>query len=212
MEEIKKVSNIMLDAHGYIKDTELESLFRVAKESNTRNYAFLKVLALTGRRVSEVVRGDKGYGIKVKDIDFDSRIVTYRILKKNPRKKDELDTKPKPEPSEVMLECNAELIEILRLYCDGKKPEQYLFPFTRQRARQIITAIGKKAGIEYVGRKPLHPHHFRHTFAVRMARQDDFKVEDLVDLQDHLQHSDLRMTSHYLKFGKTRSREHLDKL
>jgi integrase/recombinase XerD len=80
-------------------------------------------------------------------------------------------------------------------------PEDYVIadsngirPMTRSGVRQLLIRLGKKAGI-----KGVHPHRFRHTFAVSYLRHGG----DIYSLQDILGHSTLEMVRRYLHLANT---------
>jgi integrase len=201
--------NPMRDVKGYLSHKEVDKILEAASKQNTRNYVLILTLLYTGRRTSEIVQGE-GFGLRPKDIDFDSFNITYRILKKKPRTRKQMDVGvPKPEPYETTLNSNPMLLEVLKKYIEtnGIKPDEFLFPMSRQRVFQIVRRIGDLSGVVSCGSKALHPHHFRHTYAVWLSRDQVSKPEDIVMLKEMLQHSDIRMTMSYLRYGNSRMRE-----
>jgi len=207
-------NNPMKDEMGYITQVQLDKLFESAR-SNLRNYMLISTLAYTGRRISEIVRGTNGYGIRPKDIDFEMNNITYRILKKNKRTKAAIDFGlQKEEPITKSLPVNPQFLMVLKKFIEAEniQPEAFLFDITRQRAGQIIRKIGNDAGITMIGSKKLHPHHFRHTFAVNITRVSMATPEDIKELQNLLQHSSIDMTMEYLRYGHTRGRELVNEL
>jgi integrase len=172
-------------------------------------------LARTGRRISEVVRNDEyGSGVKGKDINWEEGMIEFTILKKSPRKRRDDGTlterrerirKLKPVPKQLLIE--------LKKYIDNYdlKDSDYLFDFTTRRARQIIVAIGKKVGIEKVGNKQIHPHHFRHSFIVEGAKRVK-NAQDLRLLQNMAEHSTINMTAEYMQFAPELERDLLKRM
>ena len=59
------------------------------------------------------------------------------------------------------------------------------------------TLAGKDAGIEYVGDKRIHPHHFRHSYSIYMVDRISIRK-----LQELLGHSDINTTAHYLQYSE----------
>jgi site-specific recombinase XerD len=82
---------------------------------------------------------------------------------------------------------------------NAKDCDDYLFtsvlnrPLTRYRLLDILRTIGKRAGIRNV-----HPHRFRHTFAIQYLRNGG----DAYTLQAMLGHSSLDMVRTYLKLAQ----------
>jgi len=64
----------------------------------------------------------------------------------------------------------------------------------RNNVRHVLNHIGKQAGVSHV-----HPHRFRHTFAIQFIRNGG----DIFTLQRLLGHSSLEMVRHYLLLADT---------
>jgi len=176
-------TNPMKDDRGFLTAYQIKKI--IANEPNDRNRLMLKMLAVTGRRITELLM------LKVKDIIPADNSAYFIILKK---KKKEYILKPIPE--RVM----AELLEYIKV--EHLMPSEYVFRFTRQYAFQLVRKAGERAGIIYVGerQKKLHPHHFRHSFAVNMAHNLKSPAE-LAMLSKLLEHSSVNITMQYLKFN-----------
>ena len=97
---------------------------------------------------------------------------------------------------------------------ENLKEGDKLFTINRFRVYQLTREYGIKAGfptamilsrkknlnlVPLVGKKPLHPHHFRHTFAVKKAKSMKSPAE-LEKLRQWLEHSSINTTQQYLKF------------
>lgn len=69
-----------------------------------------------------------------------------------------------------------------------------LRPFDRQNLRKLLSRIGERAGV-----KKVHPHRFRHTFAINYLRNGggEFTLCTL------LGHTDLEMTRRYVRIANT---------
>lgn len=80
------------------------------------------------------------------------------------------------------------------LVCDKLFVTNLSQPLTRNRLQKIIQGLGDKAKIPH-----LHPHQFRHTFAVSFLRNGG----DVFSLQKILGHSTLEMTRHYSNLADT---------
>lgn len=204
------VANPMSDDKGYLTKEQYSKLLDTLAKRSSRDKNLFLFLMLTGRRISEVIRGTHGYGVRVKDLDFESHNYTTRILKKSPRKHEQIEQGiVRPEPKAESKPLNSILEESLRGYITSKRlqPEDFLFPISRQRAYQLAEKIGKQAGLGKVGNKPFHPHHLRHTFAVYVTRESAMTPEELVNLQKILGHSSLDTTLTYLKYGDNKARD-----
>jgi len=184
----KSYGEPMKDLSGYFKDGERERIYNAC--DSVRDKVLIRVLWKSGRRIGEVLM------LKVSDIDFEQRDIVWNIEKK---KKPTRKRKPIDEFT----------LKLLKYFItnDNLKQTDFVFksPFsnlaiTRQRAFQIVTRACEKAGIELVGEKRPHPHHFRHSFAIDMAKKLD-SAADLRKLQMLLEHSNLGVTETYLQFG-----------
>lgn len=180
------------DISGFLPWEDVLNLIEAAE--NPRDRLLITTLALSGRRVSEVLQ------LKPVDVLKDSGKVVFPILKK--KNKELKKAKKIPE----------RLYNFLKMYIESKKipREGYIFesrmktghPITRQRVFQIVRKLGEKIGIEKVGKKYIHPHHFRHSFAVHMLKKAE-KPGDLRRLQMYLEHSSLMITEKYLQLATT---------
>lgn len=73
-------------------------------------------------------------------------------------------------------------------------PEDDPRPLTRDVLRRLLARLGERAGVANV-----HPHRFRHTFAITYLRNQG----DLFTLQDLLGHSDMAMVKRYARIAQT---------
>src|SRR3989338_4259742 len=179
----------MKDPRGYLTPEQAISLLEAAP--NLRDRLLLQLMYRCGRRVSEVLL------LKKEDILWNDRKIIFTILK---RKRPVRELKP----------VDDDTLKMLELYCSPevslpgirKKPtDSRLFPITRQYVFSLVRKLGKQAGIERVGEKPLHPHHLRHSFAVHAVRSGLRSAEDLRKLQMYMGHANINTTSHYLQFS-----------
>lgn len=161
-------------------------------------------------------------GIRVDDIKFDESRIVFCIEKK---RREQIRYKKVP----------AKLIEMIRQYVErhGLSGDDYLFqsriglvkpkknllvfkgtetfkkPISRQYVFKIVQNWGKKYGIDKVGKKHLHPHHFRHSWSVYVAK----KIKDPISLrklQNYLEHSDISITQQYLLISGSESDSIID--
>lgn len=165
-----------------------------------RDKVLIRLLWTTGRRITEILN------IKIHEIDFQLGKISFHIEKKSEmvngfrQKKDLVKLKPIDEFT----------LNLVKWYVSDSelKPNQYLFesefnpghPISRQRAFQIVRRVAEKAGVEKVGGCYPHPHHFRHSYAVDMAKNLKSPA-DLRKLQMRLEHSNLGVTEQYLQFS-----------
>ncbi|MDD5368057.1 MAG: tyrosine-type recombinase/integrase [Anaerolineaceae bacterium] len=79
---------------------------------------------------------------------------------------------------------------------DGENSEAPLYlgksgyPLNRDLLRQVIHAIGEKAGVQHA-----YPHRFRHSFAIQYLRSGG----DIFTLKEMLGHNSLEMVQHYAR-------------
>jgi site-specific recombinase XerD len=141
-----------------------------------REVCFFGLLFFTGCRVSELLN------IRKKDVNFFKKSILIRQLKK--RRGQELIR-------EVLLPPQVE--EYLREYVirEVKVEESTLFGFTRQRAWQLVRELTEK-----VLERPLHPHVFRHSFAIQFLKT----TSDLEKVRRILGHSNYDTLKVYLDY------------
>ena len=177
--------NVMKDPKGYIPMDCIKRLLDLAKSRSIRDYTLLFTLYKTGRRVSEVL------DLKASDIDTKNNTILWTFLKRK-------------QETRRWLEVDQELLTVLNDYVDilDIVGEDKLFPISRQRVFQLVRWYGEKTDNLYIGNKKIHPHHFRHSFAVNYIKAGNNSIEDLKFIQEYLGHSSIAMTSWYLQFGK----------
>ena len=183
----------MKDLKDSLSPAQVNQLLTNALNHNPRDYLLMLCLYLTGRRISEALN------LQQQDIDFENKMILWSILKK----KDRNYQKFKPCP-QLLLDDLKEFVKN-----NGLQPQDYIFfgsfkgktkPMTRQTAHHLIHKYGKEIGLD------IHPHSFRHSFAVNMVRNMR-SPSGLIILQDSLEHSDISMTRHYLQFSQEETRD-----
>lgn len=205
----KNSFQVMKDLSGYFKDGQREAIYNSA--DNLRDKALIRLLWVTGRRINEILN------IKVSDIDMKINRIVIHISKKTKQIKDEFNNKIRVKNDLTKLKpIDKYTKDLLNYYINqfSLLPNDYLFksdfkdnkPISRQRAFQIIRKACYKAGIFKVGNSKPHPHHFRHSFAIDMAKRMKTPA-DVRKLQLLLDHSNLGVTEQYLQFSDQEASE-----
>ena len=88
------------------------------------------------------------------------------------------------------------------------EPSDHVFPFTTTRAYQIVKHYANLAGIEQNRETGIHPHLFRHGFAVNFLKQ----THNLVALKELLGHTSILRTMIYLRLAQVDLREAMDQV
>ena len=145
-------------------------------ESNRRDHLLLNILWQTGGRVTEILNLSKN--------DLDSYNLNLKILSEKKRSK-------KSKPSYRVIPISASLSNEILNYIVSNNIQDKLFNISRQRVFQIVRAIGKRAGIS----RRIHPHMFRHGYAVNLLTQG----VPISAVRDLLGHSSILTTMIYLR-------------
>ncbi|MEM7815839.1 MAG: tyrosine-type recombinase/integrase [Candidatus Aenigmatarchaeota archaeon] len=190
-------SMTMKDLKGYLTEEQVNRI--ISKAKNPRDRLILQIMYRCGRRVSEVLM------ITKEDILWDENKIIFNILKRK-------------RPLKEMKPVDVETMELLRKYVSSVPIKglrknmngERLFPVSRQYVFKMLRKLGKEAGIEFVGKKRLHPHHLRHSFAVHQVRTKVKTAEDLRKLQMYMSHANIATTSHYLQFSPDELRDLVD--
>jgi len=178
----------------YLDPEEAEKA--ISSRPGLRDRLILRMLWRTGLRVSELL------SLKAEDIDWEGAALTVITLKQKEQKK-------------RIIPIDRETLEMLSIYLEGRKTGR-IFDLTPRRVQQITVEAGQAIGIEKLGDptrgKPhkLHPHTFRHSFAVRWIQK--LGAERIAELQTHLGHKKLETTSRYLRFSPDALHKSYDRL
>jgi len=185
------------DVAGYLPRDKVVELVN-ASSGNIRDFVLLSTLALTGRRVSEIVglryrTGEDGNEVRLEEplgglrpMDLlEGDTAAFMILK---RKAPTRKVKPIP----------AKLTKLLKEYIAYKniKPEALIFPISRQRVDQIIKKYARLIGIRSVGNRKMGAHVFRHSYAISLIDKLNIGM-----LQELLGHASIDTTAHYLQYS-----------
>jgi len=172
---------------------------------NLRDALLVRIPWRTGIRVGELI------GLRISDIDFDSRALVIKVQKM--RRKD-----GKTIEKRRMVPIDRATLDMIREYLQWRQRFSYdgdlLFPITRQRVNQIFWKLGRKAGIAEVGdpaiskHRKLHPHVLRHSFSIQCIK----KGMSIDRLQKILGHASPTTTSVYLQWSSADLHEDYDKV
>jgi len=147
-----------------------------------RDKALILTLLDTGLRIGELLR------IQMRDINFETSEINVAPF----------GTGKKTKPRVVVLGTTARRsvwLYVARLEKERgiTRPTDRLFPMTPDSVRQMLTRLSKRAGVQDV-----HPHRFRHSFAIWYLRGGG----DVFTLQRLLGHSSLEMVNWYLDIAQ----------
>lgn len=148
----------------YISKEEISDILDKAKKSRYRDYILLLTLWRTGMRVSEIV--------ELKKMDIVDGTIIVRDSKHH---------------KDRVIPLESELGNLLGLFSDSMKPRDILFPLSERQIRNIVYNYSPND-------LNVHPHTFRHSFAVYCLK----KGMNLRTLQKILGHSSLTTTQVYL--------------
>ena len=163
---------------------EDKKTYQFKRHTAIRDKAIILVLLDTGVRVGELTR------LRIKDVNLENgaiQVLPYRIGKTKPRV--------------VIIGKLAR--KMLWKYLNDRgecKPDDPLFinatekGSSRYSIRALLDKLGNRAGVPEV-----HPHRFRHTFAIEYLRNGG----DVFTLQRFLGHSTLEMVKKYLTLAQT---------
>jgi integrase/recombinase XerD len=147
--------------------------YTISRRTAVRDKALLLTLLDTGVRVGELCR------IELQDINQQEGEILIRPY----------STGRKTKSRFVYLGKNARKVMWRYLASLDILKHDHVFPMSENTIRALLWRIGKQANVDKV-----HPHRFRHTFAVWYLRGGG----DVFTLQRLLGHSSLDMVEHYL--------------
>ncbi len=163
----------MKDITNYLEKPHVDAMLQAAEACSMRDYLMLRVLWRTGVRVDELRH------IRPRDIEAHNKVVNVTKAKGGKQRRVPLD---------------AETIGQLQDYvmANGIENDASIFPLSKQWIRDLVHRYGTVIGVDNV-----HPHTFRHSFAINSVRHG----VDIRRLQQVLGHSSLNTTAVYLQFN-----------
>lgn len=158
--------------------------YKMHRPTGLRDVAILSILTETGVRLGELCR------MKAQDLDKDGTLMVRPF-----------GSSRKSKPRMVYLGKHARFHVWQYLATrEDINLDDALVPLDPKRIRALLHSLGQRAGVDNV-----HPHRFRHTFALEYLRNGG----DVFTLQRLLGHSTLDMVQHYLAIVETDKRNAL---
>ena len=158
-----------------ISDENIEDIAQYLKSKNERDYVMFMFMLHTGLRISDV--------LKLRISDVVNKKTIYMQEQKTGKWKE--------------IELSSKLKKILKEYCEGKEPNEYLIksrkgynnPLQRDRAYKIIRNAAEKHGLKRIG-----CHSTRKTFGRKYYK----KYGDTEELRRYFNHSNSGITLRYI--------------
>jgi site-specific recombinase XerD len=159
----------------YLEKDEIYAILKLAMKanSNRRDYTLLRLMWSTGVRVSEAIT------ITPADIEPTHFVINILHAKGGKQRRCHCDDKT----------LRALLAYTKKAKIDDDAP---IFPISRIQVFNIVKGYGKQ-----IERPDIHPHSFRHSFAVFCIREG----MDIRTLQMLMGHESIQTTSIYLQFN-----------
>jgi integrase len=157
------IHNVKQEIRKYWSKEEID--YKINQITNQKDGMLIRFLWMTGTRITEAITLDK------QRIDFKNYVMVIRWLKSR-------------KYFERVVPIHPKLKDLLQLYTAQFRQEDRIFPYSRQRAWQIVQ--------RWMGG---HPHQLRHSFAVHWLRSGG----DIITLHRILGHSKVQTTMEYLK-------------
>ncbi len=162
----------MKDITNYLEKPQIDALLQAAAACDNRDYLIMRVLWRTGVRVDELLH------IRPRDIEYNNKVVNIVRAKGGKQRRVPLDL---------------ETLTLLDTYitADGIADTTPIFRLSQRWVRALVARYGRLIG------KDIHPHTFRHSYAINMIRNGC----DIRRLQQVLGHASLNTTAVYLQFN-----------
>lgn len=200
---------VMKDPKGYFRKDQVLTMLNSVKEYRftKRDRLLIFTLWKSGKRISEIVGF---FGITPNDIDAENYLIRYRIMKTVKRRKSKRETEDQRyerllKKQQDILRQNKTMVRALIKYIQENDIDRttQIFPFTRNRADQIIKDTAMRAGIKFIGEKLPHCHHFRHTFAMekkkKKLKKGETRLDRLYTLKKAMSHRNVNNTLEYFE-------------
>ena len=179
----------MKDPRGYLTDEEIERIFKAC--TNIKDYLVIRTLARTGIRVTELIM------IRPADLlPNENQIIITQLKKRGESYRNVYIDK-------VTMDTLIQYVRLKKI-----EPDERIFNITRFAIFAIVRKVGKLANINQVGKSKIHPHNFRHSYAIKAIRSG----VDIRKLQLLLGHSSYSTTAAYLQYGSKELRDEYDKM
>ncbi len=179
----------MKDITNYLEQVQVDEMIAAAQQCSTRDSLILKVLWQSGIRVDELLH------IRPQDIEYHNQRIN--IVKAKGGKQRRVPLKPETF-TELQTYIQEQGIVTGSPLFQNKEGQAY--------SQRYIRKIVKKYGS--LIHKDVHPHTFRHSFAINMVKGGC----DLRRLQLCLGHSNINTTAIYLQFEDRDLQEIYDKV
>jgi len=155
----------------YLEKDQVDEMLKAARSCSERDYLIIRVLWRSGIRINELLT------IRPQDIEYHNHVINVVKAKGGKQRRVPLDV--------VTL---AELREYTRTHSIAS--DASIFSISQQWARELVKRCGALIG------RHVHPHTFRHSFAINAVRNGF----DIRRLQGILGHRNLNTTAQYLQF------------
>lgn len=163
-----------------IKKADTGKVYRIKLPRADRDTAILLLLLDTGLRIGEFSR------LRVGDLSLETGEVHVRPFRDS--------SKSKPRTVYMGASTKRTVWKYIATRQAKSRPDDPLFDVSASGIRQTLKHLGEKAKVSDV-----HPHRFRHTFAITFLRNGG----DVFTLQRMLGHSDLSMCRKYLDLAQS---------
>jgi integrase/recombinase XerD len=168
----KPFRQLVKNITDYLEKEQVDQVLDAAHQCSMRDYLMLRVLWRTGVRVNELLT------ITPRDIEPNNSVVNVTKAKGGKQRRVHLD---------------AATIKMLSDYVSAQQlpDDRPIFALKQRQVRNIAKRYGSVIG------KDVHPHTFRHSYAIHCVRNG----WDIRRLQQVLGHSSLNVTAVYLQFN-----------